>query len=115
MARNRKPLMSLGQILQKTLKHIEISKIKTPGGAVRKSTAFDKVKEYSIFVIWESAVGKNVASHTRPKHFDQGLLIVDVDSSAWINELKFMKKTIIANVNEKLGVKKVKDIVFKAK
>lgn len=105
----------MGEILQKMLKHIEISKIKTPGGAVRKQTAFDKVKEYSIFIIWTEAVGKNVAAHARPTYFDQGRLTVEVDSSAWINELKFMKKTIITNLNEKLGVKKVRDIVFKAK
>ena len=111
MARNHKPLVSIAQILGKTLKKIEI--IQT--NKLSKDTAFDKVKEYTIYVVWRDAVGDEIARHATPIDFNHGVVTVEVDSSVWVNELKFMKAKLIAGLNEKLGMKKVKDILFRAK
>ena len=114
MARTKKPLVSIGQILQKALKHIAVTSAQNESTLyAKKSTAFDKVKEYSIYLLWQDAVGANIAKHAAPKYFNQGVLTIEVDSSTWMTELKFMKKDLMKNLNEKLGVKKVKDIAFK--
>ncbi len=114
MARKNKPLVGIGDILQKALRHIAVTGAKNEALLnAKKSTAFDKIKEYSIYLIWQDAVGANIARHAAPKYFNQGVLTIEVDSSTWMNELKFMKKDLMKNLNEKLGVKKVKDIAFK--
>lgn len=111
MARNRKSLVSIADILGKTLKKIEIIQTNKIG----KDTAFDKVKEYTIYVVWRDAVGDEIARHATPIDFNHGVVTIEADSSVWVNELKFMKAKLISSLNEKLGVKKVKDILFRVK
>ena len=114
MGRHKKQLIGIGDVLQKALKHIAVTSAQNEALLnAKKSTAFDKVKEYSIYLIWNDAVGANIAKHAAPKYFNQGVLTIEVDSSTWMTELKFMKKDLMKNLNEKLGVKKVKDIAFK--
>jgi len=111
MARSKKTLVSISQLLGKTLKKIEI--IQT--NKTLKDTAFDKVKEYTIYVVWRDAVGEEIARHATPIDFNHGVVTLEADSSVWVNELKFMKTKLISSLNEKLGVKKVKDIIFRVK
>lgn len=109
--RNKKPLISIAQLIGKTLRNIEV--IQTNKAA--KDTAFDKVKEYTIYVIWNEVVGENIARHARPIDFNHGIVTVEVDSSVWITELKFMKAKLVTALNEKLAVKKIKDMLFRVK
>ncbi|MFH1073757.1 MAG: hypothetical protein V1752_01590, partial [Candidatus Firestonebacteria bacterium] len=74
MARHHKPLVSIAQILGKTLKKIQI--IRT--NKISQDTAFDKVKEYTIYVIWREAVGGEIARHAAPIDFNHGVVTVEV-------------------------------------
>ncbi len=66
-----------------------------------------------IWDIWDQAVGKPIAMNAKPDSFKDGLLLVNVSSSSWIHQLKFLENDIIANLNKHLDQKLVKQIRFK--
>jgi predicted nucleic acid-binding Zn ribbon protein len=55
-----------------------------------------------IWATWEEAVGKAIAGHARPSWIKNGCLRVIVSDSIWLQELEYVKDTIIEKVNEKL-------------
>lgn len=59
---------------------------------------------------WSAAVGARIADRTLPHAFARGVLTVKVASSAWQNELTFLKEDIIARLNELLGQRLVRDL-----
>jgi len=66
-----------------------------------------------IWDIWDGAVGKPIAMNAKPNSFKDGILIVNVSSSAWIHQLKFLEKEMILNINKKLDRSLVKHLRFK--
>ncbi|MCB9555951.1 MAG: DUF721 domain-containing protein [Deltaproteobacteria bacterium] len=52
---------------------------------------------------WSSIVGPRVASRTCPRELSDGTLVVNVESSAWLNELTFLRYQIINRINAVLG------------
>ena len=67
----------------------------------------------NIWTIWKDTLGVPIANLGKPSGFKGSLLIVDVKSSAAINELHFFKKDIIKNLNNALNKNMVSDIKFK--
>ena len=61
---------------------------------------------------WSSIVGEKIARHTQPVSVDRGTLFVEVDNSAWLNELQFMKRDMITQLCHFLGGMYIKDINF---
>jgi predicted nucleic acid-binding Zn ribbon protein len=66
-----------------------------------------------IWDVWDEAVGKPIAMNAKPNSFKDGILIVNVSSSAWIHQLKFLEKEMILNINKKLDHILVKQLRFK--
>ncbi len=66
-----------------------------------------------IWDIWDDAVGKPIAMNAKPDSFKDGILIVNVSSSAWIHQLKFLEKEMVSNLNKQLDLPIVKQIRFK--
>ncbi len=66
-----------------------------------------------IFGLWEYAMGKRIAENTRPAAFKGNLLLVNVVSSPWMQQLQFLKNDIINNINTALGKELVREIRFK--
>jgi len=66
-----------------------------------------------IWDIWDRAVGKPIAMNAKPDSFKDGILIVNVSSSAWIHQLKFLEKEMILNINKQLDLVLVKQLRFK--
>jgi len=66
-----------------------------------------------IWDIWDNAVGKPIAMNAKPDSFKDGILMVNVSSSAWIHQLKFLEKDMISNINKTLDHPLVKQIRFK--
>jgi predicted nucleic acid-binding Zn ribbon protein len=62
---------------------------------------------------WDMAVGETIAQNARPAAFKGSLLIVHVNSSAWIHQLQFLKNDLIAALNAALGQPLLTDIKFK--
>jgi predicted nucleic acid-binding Zn ribbon protein len=61
---------------------------------------------------WARAVGPRVARHTRAIGFHQGVLRVEVEGSAWMHELSFLKHEVIRTLNRELGTHRVRDVRF---
>jgi predicted nucleic acid-binding Zn ribbon protein len=63
--------------------------------------------------LWKEAVGEAIYENTRPAAFKGRLLIVHVSSSAWFQQLQFLKKDMIRKINKTLGKDLISDIKFK--
>lgn len=66
-----------------------------------------------IWDIWDEAVGRPIAMNAKPDSFNNGTLMVNVSSSSWIHQLKFLEKDMISNLNRQLDQVIVKQLRFK--
>lgn len=64
-------------------------------------------------VVWEEAVGKNIARRARALSLRNDILFVQVQNSVWLQELSLLKEGIIEKVNTLVGKDVVRDIVFR--
>jgi predicted nucleic acid-binding Zn ribbon protein len=72
----------------------------------------DRLKEFDAVNCWAEVVGEQVASHTKAKDVRDGALIVEVSSSAWRNQLFYLKAELIEQINKKIGKKVIHDIML---
>lgn len=72
-----------------------------------------RVEEGKVSQVWEEAVGKKIAAHARPTKMQDGKLSVEVDNTTWVQQLTFLKKRIIDEINKQTGKEIVREITFK--
>lgn len=70
--------------------------------------------EGRIWLVWNQAVGERIAAHAQPSAYREGTLTVTVDSAPWMQQLTYLKKELIAKVNEEFGQEMVREIYMKA-
>lgn len=70
------------------------------------------IRERKIILDWKDLVGETISAHTQPQEISRGRLIVKVDSSAWLHQLRFLKSDILEVLQQKVGEEIVKDICF---
>lgn len=63
-----------------------------------------------VFGIWGELVGPLIAKNTKPRYFRQGVLMVEVASAAWANELNLLKPGIMQALEKRLGKGLIRDI-----
>jgi predicted nucleic acid-binding Zn ribbon protein len=63
---------------------------------------------------WADIVGDDVAAHAEPTGFQDGVVEVRCDSSAWATQLRLMKKKLLSAVQEMFPDAGVSDIQVKA-
>ena len=61
---------------------------------------------------WPQVVGPRVSRHTRAVGFRDGTLRVEVEGSAWMQELGYLKRDLVARINQHLGSERVRDVRF---
>ena len=66
-----------------------------------------------IWALWDETMGVTIAENAKPAAFKGQLLVVQVASSPWMQQLQFLKKDIIQKLNSALGKELVQDIKFK--
>jgi len=66
-----------------------------------------------IWSLWDGLVGDAISENARPSAFKGKLLLVHVTNSTWLHQLQFLKKDIIAKVNDAFGKELVEEIKFK--
>lgn len=66
-----------------------------------------------VWSLWEPALGGFIAENAKPAAFKSDILLVHVNSSPWLHQLRFLKSDIIAKLNNALGEERIKDVVFK--
>jgi predicted nucleic acid-binding Zn ribbon protein len=62
---------------------------------------------------WEDVVGTTIAQNARPEAIKGKLLLVNVSSAPWMQQLQFLKPELIARLNENLGKEVVEEIRFR--
>ncbi|OGP54619.1 MAG: hypothetical protein A2162_12990 [Deltaproteobacteria bacterium RBG_13_52_11b] len=93
----KKPKL-IGPILEQTLKALEID---VP------------LKSYSIWGAWKEIVGESVALQTQPRSIRNRILFIDVSHPTWIQQLQFLKPTLLKKINSFLGDPPIEDIRFR--
>jgi predicted nucleic acid-binding Zn ribbon protein len=73
-----------------------------------------RLREGRIWMVWDSAVGVQIAAKARPVNFRDGVLTVMVSNAPWMQQLNFLKKGLIEKVNAALGEEMVREIFLKA-
>lgn len=66
-----------------------------------------------VWHLWDSTVGATIAANAQPEAFKGKILLVNVTSSVWLHQLRFLKENIINNINDALGETFVEEIKFK--
>ena len=62
---------------------------------------------------WREIIGEPVGSHTWPVHVRFKKLYLIVRNSVWLQQLMFLKPTLLAKVNEQAGSELITDIAFR--
>jgi hypothetical protein len=94
----KRPIEHISAILPRAMKTIHPDKIDT---------------FIAICSLWDEIVGKSLSDQVRPAAYKEPLLIVHVNSSAWIHHLQFTKKEMIERINKLLKKTVVTDIKCK--
>jgi predicted nucleic acid-binding Zn ribbon protein len=79
---------------------------------LRQSGLERNVRGWQAVGDWPEAVGPRVARHAHAVGFRDGILRVEVEGSAWMHEMGFLKRDLIRNLNRRLGGELVRDIRF---
>ncbi len=85
-------------ILEQTIKSLEID---------------IPLKTYSVLGAWNEIVGESVAAHSQPHSIRNRILFIDVSHPTWMQQLQFLKPTLLEKVNAFLGESLIRDIRFK--
>ena len=88
---------TLGEALLEAFRHFEIEK---------------PMEQHRALYLWENVVGDQIARVTTPQKIEKNVLFVAVDSPVWRNELIFLKRNIIRDLNQVLTGNAIKDIKF---
>ncbi len=84
----RPSMMSLSQVLEGTLKSLGLD----------KALVQSKIQKH-----WDALVGPVISAHAQPEELRFNKLYVRVDSSAWLQELTFLKPSLVEKLNAALG------------
>ena len=63
--------------------------------------------------VWDRAIGPPIADNAKPFAVKGSLLLVHVSSSAWLHQLRFLKKELLGKLNSCLGNQHIEEIKFK--
>ena len=72
----------------------------------------DELQGWKAVEEWARVVGPQMALRTRAVGFERGVLRVEVEGSAWMHELSYLKQELIKAVNRELGTNRVRDVRF---
>jgi predicted nucleic acid-binding Zn ribbon protein len=79
---------------------------------IEKLGIASKMSEQRAVIEWAEIVGEKVAAHTRAVRVDKGRLFVEVDSPVWSQELTFMKRKIMREINRRIGREAIEHVHF---
>ena len=81
---------------------------------LEKSGLARQISRNGVLDRWSLVVGKKIAEVTEAKSVQGSTLFVEVRSSIWLNELSFMKKTLLVKINQDLTEKaRIDRIIFR--
>jgi predicted nucleic acid-binding Zn ribbon protein len=64
----------------------------------------------SVMGRWEQIVGPDIASHVEPVSFEDGVLTVRAQSTAWATQMRLLASNVLARVEEEIGAGTVTEL-----
>ena len=61
---------------------------------------------------WPALAGERIAKRTRAVGFRDGVMTIEVEGSAWMHELGFLKRELVRRANQQVGANVVRDVRF---
>lgn len=61
------------------------------------------LRVHGLFGRWIELVGEDIGAHATPESFNDGVLTVRTDSTAWATQLGYLAPQIVGRLNEELG------------
>jgi len=71
-----------------------------------------RLEMHSIFPNWEKVVDATTATYAQPLKIVKGTLWVEVENSAWMQQLQYQKVMLLRTINGSLKNSKIDDIRF---
>ncbi len=84
----------------------------TFAGIIRDKDWETKFDQHRVFLIWSELVDSETGAHARPLKIINDVLWVEVDNSAWVQQLQFKKLELLDQLNDHLRVSYFTDIKF---
>ena len=72
-----------------------------------------RLGEYRLQKEWKALVGEVVAAHTWPARIKFRKLHVSVDHAVWLHQLRYLKATLLENIQARMEELQVEDIIFR--
>jgi predicted nucleic acid-binding Zn ribbon protein len=73
-------------------------------GEVTREHGWDeRIQAQRVFTDWAGIVGPEIAAHSRVDGFEDGIVSILADSTAWAKELKLLAARVVHRLNEELG------------
>src|SRR5437764_14345778 len=72
-----------------------------------------KLLEWRLRRHWSEIAGEQIAAHTRPDQIRFKKLYLIVENSVWLQQLMFLKPTLLEKINEAADSQLVSDIMFR--
>jgi len=61
---------------------------------------------------WPALAGERIAKRTRAVAYRDGVMTIEVEGSAWMHELGFLKRELVRRANQRAGANVVRDVRF---
>ena len=58
-----------------------------------------------VFGRWPQIVGPELAEHTEPQSFEDGILVIAADSTNWATQVRLLASNLVKRLNEDLGAR----------
>ncbi len=71
------------------------------------------MKGYSLWGAWKEIVGDSIASNAQPSAIRNRILFIEVSHPTWIQQLQFLKPTLLEKINHFLKEPFIHDIRFR--
>jgi len=80
---------------------------------IRESGWETQLDLHSVFASWRRIVDSETAGHCRPLKIRRGVLWLEVENSAWLQQLRFQKHHLLETINATLKKSSLQDIKLK--
>lgn len=72
-----------------------------------------KIEQHRIWLVWEAAVGTQIAKNAIPARIRNNVLEVKVAHAVWMQQLQLLKPRLIEQINKHLGDTPITDLYFR--
>lgn len=82
-------------------------------GLLKKLQAEGRPSVEEASEIWKRLAGEEAAKYSRPRRLNRQRLVVEVENSGWMHELRMRKAQLQEGLIELLGAGRVKELSFR--